>query len=83
MRCSRARLTLGVRKFPFLEFSPHIPSTHVIAVAGNLPQTAISFPLWFRFRGHRAHNWLYEPCSKWAKIAMLHRSIFALFSKTS
>ena len=30
----------------------------------------------------RAHNCHYEPCSKWAKIAMLHRFIFAVFSET-
>ena len=67
----------------FLEFSPHIPSTHVIAEAGNFPQTAISFPRWFRFRGHRAHNCHYEPCPFYARKRMLQRFNFVLFSGSS
>jgi hypothetical protein len=43
MRYSGAQLTLGVRKRRLLEFSPHIPSTHVIAVAGNLPKPRFHF----------------------------------------
>jgi hypothetical protein len=31
------------------------------------------------FEPDRAHNSYYEPRPKWAKIAMLHRFIFALF----
>ena len=43
MRYSRERLALGVRKRPLLEFSPHIPSTHLVAVAGNLPKPRFHF----------------------------------------
>jgi hypothetical protein len=56
MRYSRARLALGCVNASFLEFSPHIPSTYLVAVAGNLPKPQFHFDV-----SCRAHNG-YEPC---------------------
>ena len=57
MRCSRARLTLGVVNSAFLS-SLHIsPSTHVIAAAGPPKKSRFHFHFDSDFVVHRPHNY--------------------------